>query len=71
MSIKVARVSGGNIDESHANAKLIADAPLLAEQNEKMLARLKVHCLRCDGEPECFADGCETRNLIAEVEKTR
>jgi hypothetical protein len=66
----------------HANAKLIADAPMLVEQNEKMLAHIKGECVVCafyrdndDIEVNinkyCTSDWCSTKDLIAEVEATK
>jgi hypothetical protein len=53
-----------------ANAKLIADAPMLAEQNEKALSRLKEHCEFCHfaNENSCPDSACQTKALIAEIE---
>jgi hypothetical protein len=50
---------------TEANAKLIADAPMLAEQNEKMLAMLK----RLYDKNLLYDNGFEeVHNLIAEIE---
>jgi hypothetical protein len=57
--------------EPCANAKLIADAPMLAEQNERMLKQLKLHCELCmfmnNGKCPDTID-CNTQTIIAEIE---
>jgi hypothetical protein len=61
--------------EHKANAKLIADAPMLASQNERMLAQLKMHCELCRDLVPSLTDKvcelCETRILITEIEEEK
>ena len=65
--------------EHIANAQLIADAPMLLEQNKRMIKRLKAICNTCwkimkhsaelnEQGKDNLCDDCQTYSLIKEIE---